>query len=114
MATQAVKDKQRDEDIVMSLPAPLGELWNREPAVGAVRERSSQGQSGVHHNFEEILDVNFVDDGCYMIVHRQAAELVKRMRLLVRLDILKISFVGEHGQREDGGHVGAQGRECNG
>ena len=67
----------------MSLPAPSGELWDREPAVGAVRERSSQGQSGVHHNFVEILDVNFVDDGCYTIVHRQAAELVKRMRLLV-------------------------------
>ena len=32
---------------------------------------------------EEILDVYFVDDGCYMIAHEQAAELVKRMRLLV-------------------------------
>ena len=33
--------------------------------------------------FEEILDVYFVDDGCYMIAHKQAAELVKRMSLLV-------------------------------
>ena len=47
------------------------------------RERSLQGQSGVHHNVEEILDVYFVDDGCYMIAHEKAAELIKRMRLLV-------------------------------
>ena len=37
----------------------------------------------MHHNVEEILDVYFVDDGCYMISHKQAAELVKRMRVLV-------------------------------
>ena len=83
LATEAVKDKLRDEGIVMSLPAPSGELWGRDPSVCAVRERSTQGQSGVRHNFEEILDVYFVDDGCYMIAHKQAAELVKRMRLLV-------------------------------
>ena len=67
----------------MSLLAPSGELCDRDPAVCTVRERSMQGQSGVHHNFEEILDVYFVDDGCYTIAHKQAAELVKRMRLLV-------------------------------
>ena len=45
--------------------------------------RSLQGQSVAHHNVEEILDVYFVDDGCYMIANKQAAELVRRMRLLV-------------------------------
>ena len=83
LATEAVKDKLRDEGIVMSLPAPSGELWDRDPAVCAVRERSTQGQCGEHHDFEEILDVYFVDDGCHMIAHKQAAELVKRMCLLV-------------------------------
>ena len=53
------------------------------PAVCAVRERSTQGQCGEHQDFEEILDVYFVDDGCYMIAHKRAAELVKRTRLLV-------------------------------
>ena len=33
--------------------------------------------TSVHHNVEEILDVYFVDDGCYMIAHKQAAEFVK-------------------------------------
>ena len=49
------------------------------PLVTA-RARSLQGQSVVHHNVEEILDVYFVDDGCYMIANKQAAEAVKRMR----------------------------------
>ena len=83
LATEAVKDKLRDEGIVMSLPASSGELWDRETAVVTARARSPQGQSVVHHNIEEILYVYFVDDGCYMIAHKQAAELVKRMRLLV-------------------------------
>ena len=84
LATEAVKDKLRDEgSIVMSLLALSGELWDRDTAVVTTRERSLQGQSGVHHNVEEILDGYFVDDGCYMIAHKQAAELVKRMRLLV-------------------------------
>ena len=83
LATEAVKDKLRDEGIVMSLPAPSGELWDRDPAVCAVCERSTQGESGVHHDCEEILDVYFVDDGCYMIAHKQAAELVKPMRLVL-------------------------------
>ena len=67
--------------MVMSLPAASGELWDSDPAVCAVR--STKGRSGVHHDSEEILDVHFVDDGCHMIAHKQAAELVKRMRLLV-------------------------------
>ena len=83
LATEAVKDKLRDEGIVMSLPASSGELWDRDTVVVTARERSLQGQSGVHHNVEEILDVYFVDDGCHMIAHKQAAELVKRMRLPV-------------------------------
>ena len=37
----------------------------------------------MHHNVEEILDVYFVDDGCYMIAKKQATEIVKRMRLFV-------------------------------
>ena len=81
LATEAVKDKLRDEGIVISLPG--GELWDRDTAVVTARERSLQGQSGVHHNVEEILDVYFGDDDCHMIAHKQAAELVKRMRLLV-------------------------------
>ena len=83
LATEAVKDKLREEGILMSLPAPSGELWDSDPAVCAVRERSTQGQCGEHHDIEEILDVYFVDDGCYMTTHKKAAELVKRMRLLV-------------------------------
>ena len=108
LATEAVKDKLRKEGIVMSLPASSGELWDRDTAVVTARARSLQGQSAVHHNAEEILDVYFLDDGCYMIANKQAAELVKRMRPLVATIVsLKISTVGEHGQREDGGHVGA-------
>ena len=61
--TEAVKDKLRDEGIVMSLPRWL--------------------LRGHDRNGEEILDVYFVDDGSCMIAHKQAAELVKRMRLLV-------------------------------
>ena len=83
LATEADKDKLRDEGIVMSLPASSGELWDRDTAVVTARARSLQGQSVVHHNVEEILDVYFVEDGCYMIAHKQAAELVKRIRLLV-------------------------------
>ena len=30
LATEAVKDKLRDEGIVMSLPAPSGELWDSD------------------------------------------------------------------------------------
>ena len=66
-----------------SLPASSGELWDRDTAVVTARERSLRRQSGVHHNVEEILDVYFLDDGCYMIAHKQVAELVKRMCLLV-------------------------------
>ena len=66
----------------MSSPALSGELWDRDTAVVIARTLSLQGQSVVHHNVEEILDVYFVDDGCYMIANKQA-ELVKRMRLLV-------------------------------
>ena len=47
-----------------------------------VTERA-RSQSVAHRNVEEILDVYFVDDGCYMIANKQAAELVRRMRLLV-------------------------------
>ena len=65
------------------MPASSGELWDRDTAVVTARARSLQGQSVVHHNVEEILDVYFVDDGCYMIANKQAAELLKRMRLLV-------------------------------
>ena len=83
LATEAVKDKLREEGIVMSLPASSGELWDRDTAGVTERARSLQGQSVVHHNVEENLDVYFVDDGCYMIANKQAAELVKRMRLLV-------------------------------
>ena len=99
LATEAVKEL-RDEGIVMPLLASSGELWDRDIAVVTARERSLQGQSGKHHNVEEILDVYFVDDGCYMIAHKQAAELVKRMRLLVATIFLVFSrfyFVGEHG-----------------
>ena len=67
----------------MSLPASSGELWDRDTAGVNERARSLQGQSAVHYNVEEILDVYFVDDGCCMIANKQAAELVKRMRLLV-------------------------------
>ena len=81
LATEAVKDNLRDEG--MSLPASLGELWDHDTAVVTARARSLQGQSVVHHNIEEILDVYFVDDGCYMVAHKHAAELVKRVRLLV-------------------------------
>ena len=41
---------------------------------------------------EELLDAYFVDDGWYMIAHKQAAELIRRMRVL-RLDLLEISAV---------------------
>ena len=57
--------------------------WDRDTAMVTVQARSLQGQSVVHRNDKEILDVYFVDDGSYMIAHKQAAELVKRMRLLV-------------------------------
>ena len=100
----------REEGTVMSLPASSGELWDRDTAVVTARARSLQGQSVVHHSVEEILDVCLVDDGCHMIANKQAAELVKRNASPGshdRFDILKISTVGEHGQREDGGHVGA-------
>ena len=82
LATEAVEDKLRDEGIVMSLPASSGELWDRDTAMVTAQARSLRGQSVVHHNDEEILDVYFVDDGSYMIAHKQAAEIVKRMRLL--------------------------------
>ena len=116
LATEAVKDKLRDEGIVMSLPASSGELWDRDTAVVTARERSLQGQSGVHHNVEQILDVYFVDDGCHMIAQtsRRACQTNASPGSHDRLDILKISIVGGHGQREDGGHVGASGQECNG
>ena len=42
-------------------------------------------------NVEEILDVYFVDDGCYMIEHKQALRLVKRMRLLVATNVSTFS-----------------------
>ena len=40
LATDPVKDKLRDEGIVMSLPASFGELWDRDTAVVSARERS--------------------------------------------------------------------------
>ena len=96
----------------MSLPAPSGELWGSDPAVCAVRERSPQRQSGVRHDVEEILDVYFVDDGCYMIAHKQAAELVKQMRLLVATIVSifsRFQVSVNMAKGEDGGHVGASG-----
>ena len=83
LATEAVEDQLRDEGIVMSVPASSRELWDRDTAMVTARARSLQGQSVVYHNDEEILDVYFVDDGSYMIAHKQAPELVKPMRLLV-------------------------------
>ena len=80
LAREAVKDKLREEGIVMSLPSPSGELWERGTVEVTERERA---QSVAHRNVEEILDVYFVDDGCYMIANKQATELVRRMRLLV-------------------------------
>ena len=117
LATEAVKDKLREEGIVMYLLASSRELWDRDTAVVTARARSLQRQSVVHRNVEEILDVYFVDDGCYMIANKQAAELVKTNASPGshdRFDILKISTVGEHGQRDDGGHVGALGQERDG
>ena len=111
LATDAVKDRLREDGIFMTLPAPSGELWDGVLAAG---QRSAHGQSGELHGTEEILDVYFVDDGCYMIAHKQAAELVGRMRVLGddRLDLLEISAVSEHGQRKDRGHVGTSVQEC--
>ena len=47
-----------------------------------VTERA-RSRSVAHCNVEEILDVYFVDDGCYMIANKQAAELIRQMRRLV-------------------------------
>ena len=58
-------------------------LWDGDPALCAVRLAINAGTQWLHHDFEEILDVFFVDDGCCMIAHKQAVEHVKRMRLLV-------------------------------
>ena len=87
LATEAVKDKLRDEGIVMSLPASSGELWDRDTAMFTARARSLQGQSVVHHNDEEILDVYFVDDGSYMIAHKQATivSIFPRFQLSVNM-----------------------------
>ena len=82
LATEAVKDKLRDEGIVMSLPASSGELWVVIPRW-LLRGHDHCKDSVSFINDEEILDVYFVDGGSYMIAHKQAAELVKRMRLLV-------------------------------
>ena len=117
LATEAVKDKLRAEGILMSLPAPSGELLESDPVVCAVREQSPQRQGGEHHDIEEILDVYFVDDGCYMIAHKQAAELVKRMRLLVATIVSifsRFQLSVNMAKGEDGGHVGASGQECDG
>ena len=80
LATEAVKDKLREEGIIMSLPSPSVELWERDTVEGTERARS---QNVAHCNVEEILDVYFVDDGCYMIANKHAAELVRQMRRLV-------------------------------
>ena len=68
LATESVMDKLRDEGIVMSLFASSGELWDRDTAVITAWERSLQGQSGVHHNVEEILDVALarLETHCWM------------------------------------------------
>ena len=62
-----------------------------------------QKRSAELHGTEEILDAYFVDDGCYMIAHKQAAELVSRNACSAsrdRLDLLEISAVSEHGKTE--------------
>ena len=69
--------------IFMTLPALSGELWDGVPAAGYESERSAHRLSGELHGTEEILDVHFVDDGCFMITHKQAAELVGKMRVLM-------------------------------
>ena len=68
----------------MSLLAPSEELWDGVPAAAHI-------QCGESYGMEELLDVYFVDDGCYMTAHKQAAELARRMRLLVATIVSKIS-----------------------
>ena len=55
LATEAVKDKLRKEGIIMSLPSPSGELWERDTVEGTERARS---QNVAHCNVEEILEVS--------------------------------------------------------
>ena len=55
-----------------------------DTAVVTAREQSLQGQSGVHHNIEEILDVYFVDDGCYMVA--TIVSIFSRFQLSVNMD----------------------------
>ena len=71
LATEVVKDRLRDYGIFMTLPAPSGELWDGLPVAGCESERSAHGQSGELFGTEEIMDVYFVDDGCYMIAHKR-------------------------------------------
>ena len=92
VATDAVKDRLREYGIFITLLASSGELWDGVLATGCESERSALGQSGELHGTEELLDAYFVDDGWYMIAHKQAAELIRRMRVL-RLDLLEISAV---------------------
>ena len=79
-AVKASKDRLCEDGIFMTLLAPSGELRDGVSAVGRESGRSADGQSRELHS--EILDVCFVDDGCYMIAHKQGAVLVRRMRVL--------------------------------